>query len=587
MKTLSVSTNTPEWLTARVRHFCASEAPAMASASKYMTRTELLKLKATGITPEIDAATQRRFDAGHEAEAAARPIAEGIIGEELYPVVGTLDVDGLPLLASFDGLTMCQDIVWEHKLLNADLYDSLTRGVIPDQYHYQLEQQLLVSGAEKALFMASAPDKEALHAWYTSNPELRAKLIQGWGQFATDLAEYIPTEVEIKPVANTVTALPAVSVQVSGAIAIRDNMPVFEVALRDFIENRLIRNPQNDQDFADLEAQIKALKTAETALDAAEAQMLSQVESVDAAKRMKDMLHKLTRDNRLMAEKLLAARKDAIRHEIVNDAGKELWKHCNGLNERIGRKLLPTQSADFAGVIKGKRSLESMNDAVSTELARAKIEANAMADRISINLSVINQHQDKAFLFSDIASLVLKNPDDLSAIVQNRIAEHQAIEAARIEAERQRIAIEERIKAEALAQAKADAEIAAARAKADAEAKARSDAEAAAFRARVDAEVEARGQAHALRVEAEARAQDDKVRLEAEVRDLVARASKQPELPATIEPVAIEKVAQKSKTRIALDSALDKLDDVQLHRILSFVKSRYSVEVAELELDIF
>ena len=74
--------------------------------SKYSTRDELLRQKATGLTEEVSPAKQRIFDAGHEAEALARPIAEGIAGTEFFPVVATREVDGMPLLASFDGIDL-------------------------------------------------------------------------------------------------------------------------------------------------------------------------------------------------------------------------------------------------------------------------------------------------------------------------------------------------------------------------------------------------------------------------------------------------------------------------------------------------
>jgi predicted phage-related endonuclease len=66
------------WHALRAKHYTASEASAMLGASKYQTRADLMKRKATGLAEEIDAATQRRFDAGHAAEAAARPIVESI-----------------------------------------------------------------------------------------------------------------------------------------------------------------------------------------------------------------------------------------------------------------------------------------------------------------------------------------------------------------------------------------------------------------------------------------------------------------------------------------------------------------------------
>ena len=106
MKVLNLQQGSPEWLAARAKHFTASEASAMLGLSKYTSRNELLRQKATGIAKDIDSNTQRLFDAGHEAEEAARPIAEAIVGDTLYPVTGTAEIDGLPLLASFDGLTL-------------------------------------------------------------------------------------------------------------------------------------------------------------------------------------------------------------------------------------------------------------------------------------------------------------------------------------------------------------------------------------------------------------------------------------------------------------------------------------------------
>lgn len=93
---------TPEWHEHRRTHFNASDAPAMMGGSPYETRTELLHRLATGIEKEIDTATQRIFDDGHRFEALARPLAEAIIGNDLYPVVCS---EG-NLSASFDGVTL-------------------------------------------------------------------------------------------------------------------------------------------------------------------------------------------------------------------------------------------------------------------------------------------------------------------------------------------------------------------------------------------------------------------------------------------------------------------------------------------------
>jgi hypothetical protein len=141
----------------------------------------------------------------------------------------------------------------------------------------------------------------------------------------------------------------------------------------------------------------------------------------------------------------------------VTDGRSAMAEHLALLNGRIGRPLLPIVPVDFANAIKGKRTLDSMRDAVATELARAKIAASEIADRITINLRTIDAHDEHAFLFADVATLALKDPEFVTMAVKNRIADHQAAQLARMEAERARIADEERIKAQAAAQADAQA----------------------------------------------------------------------------------------------------------------------------------
>lgn len=461
MQTHTLTQGSPQWLAYRLQHFNASDAPAMMGMSPYKTRNQLLSELSTGLSPEVGAATQRIFDAGHRCEALARPLAEKIIGQELYPVVGSNGI----LSASFDGITMLEDIAWEHKSLNDELREVMVEGCagdcLPMHYQVQMEQQCMVSGAERVLFMASkwADDTliEERHCWYTPNPELAAAIRAGWAQFEQDLAAFVPTERAIAPVGKAVTSLPAVTVAVQGSIVVKDNFKAFEVALTDFLERRLIRKPETDQDFADLDLQIKAMKGAEAALDASEAQMLSQVEAVDQAKRTKDMLLKLTRDNRLMAEKLLAARKDQIRVEQVQRGTQALAEHIAALNTRLGKPYMPQTLADFAGAIKGKRTVDSLRDAIDTTLAQAKIAASATADRIQINLATLRELASAhTFLFADTAQIVLKAPEDLTLLVKSRIAEHEAAEAYRLEQERERIRLEEAAKAERQAREELD-----------------------------------------------------------------------------------------------------------------------------------
>lgn len=465
MNIVNLTQGSPEWAAHRAQHFNASDAPAMMGCSPYKTRTQLLHELHTGLTADVDAGTQRRFDDGHRFEALARPLAEKIIGEELSPVVATRG----RLSASFDGITFMCDVLFEHKTLNDELraciVDEACGALLPLHYRVQMEQQLLIAGADKCLFMATKWNgtelAEQRWTWYFSDQVLRAQILAGWEQFAADLATYKPAEVAAEVVAAPVESLPVVSVRMEGSIAVISNLTLFGEKLRAFVE-KIDRNPSTDQAFADAEAAIKTLQTAQDALEQAEAAALAQTSSIEEMRRTVADYANLARTTRLALKKIVDARKEQIKVEIVTEGRDALAAHIAALNQRLGKPYMPAVPADFAGAIKGKKTVASLRDAMGTELARAKIEASAIADRIQINLGTLRElASDHAFLFADTPSIVLKAADDLTMLVKGRIAEHQAAEAKRLEAERERIRAEEAARLEREAQAKEQARIAA------------------------------------------------------------------------------------------------------------------------------
>jgi putative phage-type endonuclease len=488
MKTQNLLQGSPQWLAYRAQHFNASDAPAMMGASAYKTRTQLLHEMHTGMTPDVDAATQRLFDDGHRFEALARPLAEQIIEADLYPVTGS---EGR-LSASFDGLTMDDATIFEHKTLNSELraafdmidtiapeYRTLVGAAeLPLMYRIQMEQQLMVSGAERCLFMASSWNGDELveerHAWYYPDQALRSTILQGWTQFAIDLENYVPEATEAKTVGRTPETLPALHIEVTGMVTASNLAEYKAHALAVFAG--INRNLVTDSDFANAESTVKWCGDIETRLAAAKQHALSQTASIDQLFKAIDDISAEARATRLELDKLVKNRKDSIRSDIVRDGRNAMADHLDKMTARVGN-LMPSIPVDFAGVIKGKRTLESMRDAVATELARAKIAANEMADKITLNLRIIYEADDFKFLFSDVSSLAIKDPEFVAMAVKNRIADHQAKEVARLAAETARIAEQERVKAEAAATKRANVEIAAATAAAQADA-ARASAEA-------------------------------------------------------------------------------------------------------------
>lgn len=452
---------TPEWHAHRATHFNASDAPAMLGCSPYETRTQLIHRLSTGIAPEVDVATQRRFDEGHRIEALARPLGEEIIGEELYPVTGS---EG-ELSVSFDGLTMGEDAAFEHKTLNDDLRacmnDQGNGYGLPKQYQVQMEQQLMVSGAERVLFMASKWNGDTLveerHCWYASDPKLRAEIIAGWKQFAVDLAAYVPPAVTVEAVGRAPETLPALRIVLKGEVSASNLAEFKEVALTAI--RSVNRDLKTDQDFADSAKARKWCEDIEDRVAAAKEHALGQTASIDLLFRTMDEVSAEARDVRLALEKLEKARKESRRGEIVAGGIAALRDHIEALNTRLGKPYMPAIAADFGGAIKGLRTFDSMQNAVDTKLASAKIEASATADKIDSNLKTLRElASGHAFLFADTAQIVLKAPDDLTMLVKSRIAEHQTAEAKKEEAQRERIRQEEQAKAEKAAREQVERE---------------------------------------------------------------------------------------------------------------------------------
>lgn len=458
MITHNLVQGTAAWHSYRAAHDNASDAPAMMGVSSYKTRDQLIAERATGIVPEVDAATQRLFDSGHRFEALARPLAQKIIGEELYACTGS-ENEISRLSASFDGLTILEDVAFEHKRLNKRLREALavpdcTGADLPMEYQIQMEQQCAVSGCKRVLFMASEWDDndqliEEMHCWYTPNLELRAQIIAGWEQFHKDVAAYVPPEAKPAPVVGkTPDNLPALLIQVTGAVT-ASNLPEFKAHALEVFKG-INRTLTTDQDFATAESTVKWCADVESRLAAAKEHALSQTATIDELFRTIDDISAEARRTRLELDKLVKARKEEIRGEIVAGGIAALRKHIDELNAAMPADYMPQVPADFAGAIKGKRTVDSLRSAVNDELARAKIEASNIATRIHANVKTL---EASGLVVPDAAALVLKAPDDLAAIIATR----KAAEQQRLEAVRERIRQEEAAKLQREAQAKAEA----------------------------------------------------------------------------------------------------------------------------------
>lgn len=427
MKIHNLQQGTPEWHAFRAEHHGASEAAAMLGVSTKVKRSELLHMKATGTPQEFSDWVQRNIlNYGHEAEALARPIVERIVGEDLYPATCSNEDEGGNLSASCDGLTMLGELVWEHKQWNAALAESVRAGVLPEEHKPQCQQQLLVTGAAKVKFVVSDGTEENMVMMdVLPDPEYQRRIVAGWKQFDEDLDNYTPEPAEAPVTAQAQEALPAVFAQVSGSLAVTSNLDVFGEALKAFVD-RIPKEPETDQDFADTEAACKTLKTAEEKLAAAEDSALASLTNVEQMRRTVATLKELARQTRLASEKLVKARKEAIRTEIVMTARQQFSAFLTGLQGEI-RVRLQIGMPDFAGAIKGLKTLSSIKDAVSTTLANAKIEANEYAADIRAKLAKFDDLVPAEYhgLFRDLDDLATMAPNHFEAAVVARVEQQK------------------------------------------------------------------------------------------------------------------------------------------------------------------
>jgi putative phage-type endonuclease len=439
MKIVNLTQGSPEWHAFRAAHFTASDASAMLGLSKYKTRDQLLEEKVTGITEDVTPAKQVLFDKGHAAEAAARALLEEETGEDLFPVTGYHD-DITELAASLDGMDMMGDEIFEHKLWNERLASFIaTQKDLPDTHWPQVEHQLFVSGAERCRFVVSdgtAHRREILI--YESKPGRRKKVIDGWSQFAKDLQNWKPSAKKAVTGA-AVAGLPAPVVELAGQVT-TSNLPTFRQHVEAMLTN-IKTELTSDQDFADAEQIVKALKKGEEQLAAAKESALSRTVDIEEVFRTMNDLQEMLRQKRLQLEKLVKAEKVAVRERIIQARKEQLTAYIYSIQPRIRACLksnLPT--VDFEGAIKGKKTITSLESAANDELARAKIAIDSIASAISTNLESLDRQTAESGLATQVVHTLCA---DLPAIVAMPAAEFAATIDARIhrhiEAERARL----------------------------------------------------------------------------------------------------------------------------------------------------
>jgi putative phage-type endonuclease len=143
---VKLTQGSPEWHQHRQSHRNASETPAVLGISPWLTPYQLWLQRTGRAEPKVNPAMRR----GNELEPRARLAYEQITGLVMEPLVL---VDG-EYSASLDGITLDGELILEVKCpakgRDSDLWHLVESGDLPEHYFWQVQHQLLVSGARLA-----------------------------------------------------------------------------------------------------------------------------------------------------------------------------------------------------------------------------------------------------------------------------------------------------------------------------------------------------------------------------------------------------------------------------------------------------
>jgi hypothetical protein len=442
MKEITLVPGSQEWIRSR----SASKAAAMMGVDPKTTQAELVKMMATGVVKVFTDWQQRMLlDKGIASEAGTRDLAEEVLYDGLAPACGSTD-DGY-LTAAPDGVTFSGKVGFEAKAWNVELVADIKAGELKPERYWQLEQQCLVFNLDYILFCSSngTRDKFVCMEYYPV-PGRAEQLISGWKMLDEKIAEYRHTEVSAEVVASPIPDLPVLFAHAKGEVT-DTNMPWFKACVTQFIAGLNLK-PTNDQEYADGKAIASKLRAGAKALQAKKAEMLAQTATIGEVAADCDAISKQMNAAALTLEKAVETEEANRKGRLIQGGKDQLNEHVKALSNRIGITL-PAFPFDFAGAIKGKSKFESMENGIAAELTRAKLVASELADKIEANLKLFDAAEEYGFLFNDRNALVTFDKAFVELTIESRISRHKVEHQKKLDAEREKIRLEEEARAEA------------------------------------------------------------------------------------------------------------------------------------------
>lgn len=168
----------PEWHAHRAHYRNASETAIVLGVSPFTTPYQLWQLRTGRTQPQTTAPMAH----GTKMEPIARAAYEQLTGHVMQPLVL---VEG-EYSASLDGITLDNQLILEikcpYKGQASELWQAAEAGEIPEHYRWQVQHQLMVSGADQAhLYVYDGTDGILLDV--SPQPDTWEQIHVGWDDF--------------------------------------------------------------------------------------------------------------------------------------------------------------------------------------------------------------------------------------------------------------------------------------------------------------------------------------------------------------------------------------------------------------------
>jgi len=208
-------------------------------------------------------------------------------------------------------------------------------------------------------------------------------------------------------------------------------------------------SPATDEEFLEAEDLIKKFSAAEKAIDRARKDAMENVEDIERLFQDMTEVADRIREVRLNLNRKVKAEKQRRKNELIEQSVKDVLDFIDiKVKETpISNGFYSCSVDDFAPVVKGKKSLKKISEALEAkkeEIIAGIEKKDAIVKENIVKILAV----EPASLFPDAPNIVTKTPEEVDAIIKARVAENKLEEEILARRREERAAAEARRKKE-------------------------------------------------------------------------------------------------------------------------------------------